>query len=58
MAEEIENVNEEDKEVLPIEVKVISNPEVKEKEEDDASEYLELKVTKEEIEEIDDGTNT
>ncbi len=49
--ESIKDVIEEDSK--PIIVKVIENPKVVEKGEDDDTEYLEMKITDDEIEDIE-----
>ncbi len=55
MAREIENIQDK-KEVDPKDIALlvkVEKEEVKEKEEDDDTQYLEFKATKEEIEEIE-----
>ncbi len=55
MVEEIENIQDKEEtksEETPLLVKVTKEPEV-EKEEEEDTQYLELKATKEEIEEIE-----
>ncbi len=55
MVEEIENIQDKGEKVpndAPLLVKVTKEPEVKKEEEDD-TQYLEFKATKEEIEEIE-----